>query len=402
PFDVTIDCADNPTDFNVVGEVDIFTDNCANLDDVQVKWHDDMANIEDCDGNPVIPRIWTLTDPCGNSRSSTQRITVHNFSMAEVQFPADITIPCDANISDLALTGAVTMPEDACSYLVDTVYYQELGEVSPYKFKRLWICQDYCGHVVSDTQVIDLIDKVKPELQVHDVLVSFADSATVELTMDQVLNYVHDNCDDHVDMAMSQSVFNCEDFIQNPEQVIEITATDDQGNQTAAEITVGLSGGLFLMQCPQNMTFQLDPGQCTQPVTYQIAPEGLCNQVPIVSQIDGTGLTSGDEFPIGKTAQTYLISDQLGNTMQCSFTIDVLEFQGTHQLACQDTLNVSVESDCEALITADMLLEGNNYGCYDDFIITFNDPNVQYENNILLAGPHVGQYLHPCVMDPVS
>ncbi|HJW30072.1 MAG TPA: hypothetical protein VJ508_12610, partial [Saprospiraceae bacterium] len=98
PFDVTIDCGDNPTDFNVVGEVDVFTDNCANLDDVQVKWHDDMANIEDCDGNPVIPRIWTLTDPCGNSRSSTQRITVHNFTMAEVQFPADITIPCDANI----------------------------------------------------------------------------------------------------------------------------------------------------------------------------------------------------------------------------------------------------------------------------------------------------------------
>ncbi len=402
PFDVTIDCNDNPTDFNVVGQVEVYTDNCASLDDVTVKWHDDMANIEDCDGNPVIPRIWTLTDPCGNARSSVQHITVMNASMAQVQFPDDVVIPCDADMSNLSLTGSITMPENACSYLIDTMYYEDLGEIAPYKYERKWVCKDYCGHVEQDTQVIDLVDKYPPVLHVHDISISFAQSPTVEINADQVVSFVTDNCDPQVDIALSQTVFGCEDFMTSPEHVLEITATDDQGNQDVEQVTVSLDGGLFLMDCPQDIVVYLDPGECSMDITYPMQPQGLCNQEPVVTQTDGTGLTSGDFFPIGITKQSYVITDQLGYSMECAFNIIVNEFQGTNELACQDTLNVSVALDCEATINADMLLEGDNYGCYDDFIIHFTDPNVVYQNGVLEAHPHIGQYLHACVTDPVS
>jgi hypothetical protein len=299
PFDATINCGDNPTDFNLLGEVEIYTDNCANLDDVKVKWHDDFSAIEDCDGNPTFPRIWTLTDPCGNARSSVQKITVMNFSMAEMDFPDDVTILCDDDMTNLELTGGVTMPEDACSYLIDTVYYEELGEIAPYTYERKWTCIDYCGHVEQDTQVIFLLDKYAPQLTVHDISLSFADSSSVHIDVNQVVSYVIDNCDPDVHVALSQEVFNCEDFLTGSEQVLEIIATDDQGNQDVEEVSVSLAGGLFLMNCPQNIVVQLEPGECSMDVTYPMLPEGLCNQVPTVTQTDGTGLTSGDLFPIG-------------------------------------------------------------------------------------------------------
>src|SRR4029079_10637445 len=101
-----------------------------------------------------------------------------------------------------------------------------------------------------------------------------------------------------------------------------------------------------------------------------MAPEGLCNQQPVVEQVDGTGLTSGDLFPIGITRQIYQITDQLGYSMQCAFQIQVVEAAGG-PLVCEDGLEVSVGFDCEAVITPDMLLEGNHYGCFDNYIITF-------------------------------
>lgn len=401
PFDVVIDCDDNPLDLGYTGEVEVFTDNCAEIKDVVVSWHDDMSALENCNSNPVIHRIWTLTDPCGNARSSVQKITVTNYSMEQVQFPDDAYIPCDADMMNLNLTGNLFMPANACGYLIDTMYSVELGEIAPYQFGRKWVCIDYCGHVEEHTQMIYLIDGIQPHLSVNDIGISFAQSPTVTITLDQVVVDAVDNCDPELTLAISQTVFNCEDFLTNPEQTIVVTATDDQGNVTTEQLVVSLEGGLFLMECPQDIVVSLAAGECSASITYNMAPEGLCNQEPIVTQVDGTGLTSGDFFPIGTTRQVYTIADQLGYTMQCAFNVQVLEFAETSVLACNDTLHVSVEANCQALITADIILEGNDYGCYDDYIIEFSDPSVQFENNVLEAYPYIGKYLDICITEPV-
>jgi hypothetical protein len=400
PFDVVIDCDDNPVDLDYTGEVDVYTDNCAEIKDVDITWHDDMAAIQDCDGNPVIQRVWTLTDPCGNARSSVQQITVMNYSMNQVEFPADAYIPCDADMMDLSLTGNLIVPENACAYLMDTMYAEELGEIAPYQFGRKWVCIDYCGHVEEHTQMIYLIDEVRPELTVQDIFVSFHFGDTITLTPDQLVVNVEDNCDPEVSLAMSQVVLTCEDFMTDNEVLIEITATDDQGNQTIEEIIVTLQGGLFIMDCPDDIQVYLEPGECGAVVNYTMTPQGLCSMEPIISQIDGTGLISGDYFPVGITELVFMVSDDLGYSEECSFTVEVVEYPEVFALACQDTLHVSVALDCEAVITADMLLEGDEYGCYDQYIIEFSDPAVQFQNGVLLAGPHIGEFLEACITDP--
>jgi hypothetical protein len=65
-----------------------------------------------------------------------------------------------------------------------------------------------------------------------------------------------------------------------------------------------------------------------------------------------------------------VVIDEAGLSDTCSFEITVNEFEVTnYTFACNDHINLSLDQNCEALINADLVLEGNNYGCYDDYEI---------------------------------
>ena len=110
--------------------------------------------------------------------------------------------------------------------------------------------------------MIFLEDHVRPVITVQDISVSFHYGDTINLTTDNVVVSVEDNCDPDVSLAMSQVVITCEDFMTDNEVLIEITATDDQGNQTIEEIIVTLVGGLFIMDCPDDIQVSIGPGEC--------------------------------------------------------------------------------------------------------------------------------------------
>ena len=85
-----------------------------------------------------------------------------------------------------------------------------------------------------------------------------------------------------------------------------------------------------------------------------------------------SGLPSGSYFPIGVTTQTFIATDINGNTTECTFDIEVFEFTNAVSgvLACNDNLNISLDQNCELVLLADMLLEGDVYGCYDNYDIS--------------------------------
>jgi subtilisin-like proprotein convertase family protein len=87
----------------------------------------------------------------------------------------------------------------------------------------------------------------------------------------------------------------------------------------------------------------------------------------ILSQVDGTGLTSGDRFPIGTTNQRWEVCDNEGNLGVCDFDVVVNSYPfATTTLACNDNVQVSLDEDGCTLVGADMILEGGPYGCYDE------------------------------------
>uniref|UniRef100_UPI003568C07F HYR domain-containing protein n=1 Tax=Mariniphaga sediminis TaxID=1628158 RepID=UPI003568C07F len=70
--------------------------------------------------------------------------------------------------------------------------------------------------------------------------------------------------------------------------------------------------------CP-DIVADNDPGTCGAVVTYDApAPGGA-----IVTQVDNSGLTSGDLFPVGETVQEYELDFGEGGKDTCSFTVTV-------------------------------------------------------------------------------
>ena len=93
-----------------------------------------------------------------------------------------------------------------------------------------------------------------------------------------------------------------------------------------------------------------------------------------LEQIDNSGLTSGDAFPVGSTPQSWEICDFATppNCTQCNFNVVVNEYPfATEVLASNDNVQVSLDPDggC-TLVSIDAFLEGGPYGCYDNYFFS--------------------------------
>ena len=141
---------------------------------------------------------------------------------------------------------------------------------------------------------------------------------------------------------------------------------------------------------------------------FESAPPGGVYEVELVNTAFGTGgatasisnyqavcgsgfeleQTSGIEsgeflaagcYPIVYTA-TPVSQDQMtgeltfddANAIVCEMEICVTEYSGpvTEALACNDHVNISLDENCEVVLSADMFLEGGPYACFDDYPVS--------------------------------
>ena len=128
----------------------------------------------------------------------------------------------------------------------------------------------------------------------------------------------------------------------------------------------------------------------------------LASELQSVTQT--SGLPSGSFFPIGTTTNCFQAMDVNGNVGTCCFDVTVNEFPNPiTELACNDQVQVSVNEDCEAIITADMILEGGPYKCYDEYIVEI-DLTAPYGDGpwvpAILNSSHVGNTYVVRVTDP--
>ena len=155
--------------------------------------------------------------------------------------------------------------------------------------------------------------------------------------------------------------------------LVTYTAVDANGNESCCSILVevgDMSGPV--VDCPANIGVQLEPGECEELVLFDIPFSDVCGFAPDVPAIVQTErLPSGSYYPMGTTTNTFIVTDINGNETVCAFDVTLVEFSNgvTGVMSCNDNINVSLDMDCEVVLGADMLLEGNLYGCYDDYEI---------------------------------
>ncbi len=112
------------------------------------------------------------------------------------------------------------------------------------------------------------------------------------------------------------------------------------------------------------------------------------------------GLADGDDFPLGTTTVSYAAFSGLGSITTCTFDVTVEEsMPPISAISCNDEIQISLDENCEAVVTADQILEGGGYGCYDKYTVDITDANgVSYGN--MLTSVNIGQDLTVTVTGP--
>ncbi len=342
-----------------------------------------------CPQERTITRTWVATDDCGNSSSCTQLIVVDDSTPPVLTCPPNVTIQCSASTMP-ANTGNPTAVDNCDAIPTNTFVDAIIPGSCPQAMtiNRTWTSTDDCGNTATCLQVISVIDNTPPVALCQNITVDFGGGTTVTITPSQVNNGSTDNCGP-VTLSLSQTTFNCEDFIQTNSIPVTLTVTDACGNSSTCVAQVFGMGGLLNITCPTDITINLGPGECTAIVDYIVTAEAICGGTPTLTQTDNSGLTSGDFFPIGTTQQCWTASNN-SSSATCCFNIIVVEYDIPVVLACNDTVNVSVDNNCEAHIFVDMILEGDQYGCYNDFIISIDTIGSDTGWIVFDAEPYIG------------
>ncbi|MFK7968769.1 MAG: HYR domain-containing protein, partial [Bacteroidia bacterium] len=117
------------------------------------------------------------------------------------------------------------------------------------------------------------------------------------------------------------------------------TLTDRTGNAGRCTTRITLvDNHPPVLNCPSDMTVYAESDRCGATVNYLVQNQDPCARG--ITQTDLSGLSSGDEYPVGTTLQSYQGRDHAGNTTDCSFSITV-----------QDTTPPDITCDAVRLIT---------------------------------------------------
>ena len=158
PSNVVLECpADTRT--NVTG-VATAQDGCGG---VAIRYNDAFTNL--CGGAMIIARTWTATDPCGNSTSAIQTISVRDTRPPRLTWPTNVVLECpdDANTNH---TGIATA-QDACGSAF--VSYSDVVSNScggTRVITRTWTATDSCSNRTNAVQIITVRDTRPPSLNV--------------------------------------------------------------------------------------------------------------------------------------------------------------------------------------------------------------------------------------------
>ena len=180
-----------------------------------------------------------------------------------------------------------------------------------------------------------------PEAICMDITVSLDASGNVTILPSDVDDGSNDNCDNSLELSLSEDTFTCADLGTN---VVELTVADTTG-LTALDVCKAIVTVIDnidpVITCSGNLTVPTDVGACDAIVSYVIPTATDNCSIASINLV--SGLASGSTFPLGITTVTYEAEDASGNSVACSFDIEVLD-QESPTISCPSDIFIPADA----------------------------------------------------------
>lgn len=292
---------------------------------------------------------WTVTDLYGNTATSTQTVNVTD-NEAPIAICQNVFVNLDATgNASVGATQVNSGSSDNCG-IATLALSQNSFSCSNVGINTVTLTiTDNAGNVSTCPAFVIVQDVLAPIANCQNITVPLDPvTGTVNVLPSQVDNGSSDPCG-NASLVLSQTAFDCSDLGPN---TVTLTVTDVNGNVSTctAVITVVDNSIPTFVTTPSNITVNSIVGLCGRVVSYPIPTfTDACSAN--LAQTDGTGLTSGDLFPVGSTTQTFTLTDQSGNTVSYSFTVTVVDNQLPVITNCPTNISVSTSpSNCSAIV----------------------------------------------------
>ncbi|MBK9270565.1 MAG: HYR domain-containing protein [Saprospiraceae bacterium] len=355
-----------------------------------------MRTQEDCGGTRTLTYMFTAVDSCGNISNATIARFIIQDTMAPIFLvnPRDTAVNCDRLGNEAALAewlrlNGRAIATDVCSGPLrwETDLVAELDKCSNtadyvYRFTAF----DSCGNsawrearfIVQDTTrpLIDPAsgyDKITSCDQSNaandDEIIAWLDSMGGLFATDMcsdVINWRHNFSDTRWIDGCGDTRF----------QDVTFTATDDCGNFSTRTLRVGTvdtTKPVFFNCERPPIVVPAETFHCDAYVNFSpVAAFDNCD-VPVIRQIDSTGLGSGSRFPVGTTILVYEASDSCGNRDTCYLKIIVNDYWDLPSITCPDTASftASLDSCGRTLTVADSIHPRNVRDNCPNTVVTF-------------------------------
>ena len=286
---------------------------------------------------------WTATDVNGNTSATddftvtisdtqlptltakpnyTRNVDVGNCNFTNTDIPNGIaTDNCSVASYSYVLTGATT---GTVTTLTNQVF--NLGTTTV-----TWTATDVNGNTsATDDFTVTISDTQLPTLTAQTDFTRNADNGLCNFTNTDIPNGIAaDNCAvNSYSYVMTGATTGTVTTLTNQAfnvgtTTVTWTATDANGNTSASDVfTITVNDTQNpVITCPTNIIVNNDPSVCGAVVNFALPT--TTDNCGIASLNQTAGIASGNLYPVGTTTNTFVVTDNSGNTATCSFDVTV-------------------------------------------------------------------------------
>ena len=319
PADVTLECDDDINDVTLTGDVTDEADNCST--GLEATFTDDVAQ-GDCPNASIITRTWTLTDDCDNTTTLVQTISVQDTTAPTFTVPADVNLDCDADVTDVTVTGDVTDETDNCSTGLEATFTDDVSEgdcPNSSIITRTWTLTDECDNATVQIQTITIQDTTAPTFTVPEDITIECDQDASDITLTGDVTDEADNCSSDLEATFTDVV--SEGDCPNESTITRTwTLTDECDNTTTLVQTISI-----IDSTAPTLVGELEDVidvVCSEiPEVPELVFEDACS-TNITVDFNETSTSDGSEMDY-TIIRDWFVSDACGNEAVFTQTINV-------------------------------------------------------------------------------